>query len=378
MRVGTYFHIPDGAADLAQLWRRASILDCATLPPWLTPECAATYRYVGMGSPATGAASNDSTYRAELEQLAAAGLIIDRAPGHDHAHHVYIAEPPHWDVWSIGLYGGDSPLHLGPLDTVANPVLTAADVTDVSAVFVADPFMLRAGTTWYMFFEVLNWRSNKGEIGLAVSNDGTRWNYQQIVLVEPFHLSYPYVFAWRSDFYMIPESHQAGAIRLYKSVTFPNRWSLVQVLLHGSYFVDASVLHRHGKWWLFTETNPEVKHDTLRLYYSDHLLGPWHEHPQSPVVRADERLARPAGRLLVWNDKVIRFAQDCSPAYGSRVRAFEITDLTPSAYREREAPITALLPTGGTEWNACGMHHIDAHLLPDAKWLACVDGWRHA
>jgi hypothetical protein len=375
MRAGTYFQIPEGPADLAQLWRRARALDRATLPCWLTPESAATYRHLGAGPSATEAGGDDGTYRAELEQLEAAGLVIDRARGGDLAPLVYIAEPPAWDAWSIGLYGGDSPLHLGPLDAVANPVLTAADVSDVPAVLVADPFMLRAGTTWYMFFEVFNWRSNKGEIGLAVSDDGTRWSYRQIVLVEPFHLSYPYVFAWRDDYYMIPESFQAGGVRLYKAVTFPTRWSLVQVLLHGPYFVDASVLRSHGKWWLFTETNPEVNHDTLRLYYADHFLGPWHEHPQSPVVRADARLARPAGRLLVWNGRVIRFAQDCFPAYGTRVRAFEITELTSSTYREREVPLPALLAAGGTAWNACGMHHVDAHPLPDGRWVACVDGW---
>jgi len=61
-----------------------------------------------------------------------------------------------------------------------NPVLTASDVTDREATFVADPFLFHEGSTWYMFFEVL---SNLGEqIGLASSSDGLHWTYQQIVL----------------------------------------------------------------------------------------------------------------------------------------------------------------------------------------------------
>ena len=65
------------------------------------------------------------------------------------------------------------------------------DVRDVAAVMVADPFMIRAGARWHMFFEVLNRRGLKGQIGLASSDDGRRWRYDRIVLDEPFHLEFP-------------------------------------------------------------------------------------------------------------------------------------------------------------------------------------------
>ena len=93
-------------------------------------------------------------------------------------------------------------------------MLTAADVTDAAASLVADPFMLRHGDTWYMFFEVLESRTNRGSIGLATSPDGFHWQYQQIVLREGFHLSYPCVFWWQGDYYMVPESAKAFSVRL--------------------------------------------------------------------------------------------------------------------------------------------------------------------
>lgn len=102
--------------------------------------------------------------------------------------------------WSIGIYGGASPYDLAPLKDVSYPVLSARDVTDIKAEFVADPFMIRHASKWYMFFEVLNALTNRGEIGLATSDDGLRWRYERIVLREPFHLSYPYVFRYRDDF----------------------------------------------------------------------------------------------------------------------------------------------------------------------------------
>jgi len=90
-------------------------------------------------------------------------------------------------MWSIAIYTGTTPFNLQP----EPPVLTKFDVTDIPADFVADPFMLRRDDTWYMFFEVMHSKTQRGEIGLATSNDALSWTYDRIVLKEPFHLSFP-------------------------------------------------------------------------------------------------------------------------------------------------------------------------------------------
>lgn len=283
------------------------------------------------------------------------------------------SDAPHIEpVWSIGIYSGPSPTHLAPAGGAANPVLTAADVTDVPALFVADPFMVRHEHGWCMFFEVLNAGTGKGEIGLATSRDGLAWRYEGIVLREAYHLSYPYVFLSDGAYYMVPETHQARSVRLYKAVRFPDHWTIVTSLLEGEVFSDSSLVHFGGRWWLFTETSPEFKFDTLRLYYADSLLGPWREHARSPIVR-DPTRARPGGRFLALGGRLIRCAQDCTPFYGTRIRILEVTDLSSTIYRERELP-GGLRPSG-RGWNAWGMHHVDAHRVADGQWLACVDGW---
>ncbi|MGZ4829612.1 MAG: glucosamine inositolphosphorylceramide transferase family protein, partial [Candidatus Angelobacter sp.] len=68
-------------------------------------------------------------------------------------------------TWSIAMYAGESPLRLATAPGVSNPVISAGDVTDVPARFVADPFMVTVDGLWHMFFEVLNNQSNKGDIG---------------------------------------------------------------------------------------------------------------------------------------------------------------------------------------------------------------------
>jgi hypothetical protein len=285
-----------------------------------------------------------------------------------------------YQEWSIGIFIGESPYDFMASDQVENPVVTREHVSDVPARFVADPFMLRVDHTCFMFFEVMNSQRRKGEVGLATSENTVKWTYQQIVLREPFHLSYPYVFEWKNEYYMIPESSQTHSVRLYKAIDFPTQWSFVQNLLDGYDFVDSSIFVFRNKCWLFAGLgSPPNRADTLRLYYADDLMGPWFEHRQSPIVERNMHIARPAGRVLIIDGSVIRYAQECYPAYGSRVRAFGITELTTISYHESEADKSPVLTGSDTGWNASGMHHIDPHLLEDGRWIACVDGfmWRN-
>ncbi|MDZ8050460.1 MAG: hypothetical protein RMX68_010080 [Aulosira sp. ZfuVER01] len=274
--------------------------------------------------------------------------------------------------WAIAIYTGESPLRLSSPKNINNPILTAQDVTDVPADFVADPFMVYDNGNWYMFFEVLNLRNNLGEIGLAISKDGLDWTYKKIVLQEPFHLSYPYVFKWQDDYYMIPETFQASSVRLYKATSFPTQWSFVATLLDKNDFVDPSIFQHNDMWWLFTATSAD--RNILRLYYSQEITGPWIEHPKSPVIKGNKTIARPAGRVVIFDDQIIRYTQDCERVYGKQVRAFKITELTTTHYEEKEVKENPIIKASGSGWNKVGMHHIDPHQIDAKKWIACVDG----
>ena len=275
-------------------------------------------------------------------------------------------------IWSIGIYSGATLLDLEPDPKTGNPVISAEDITDVRAKFVADPFMIRAGGTWHMFFEVMNTETLKGEIGLAASPDGRDWKYRRSVLREPFHLSYPYVFYLDGEYYMIPETFEAKSIRLYRADPFPDKWVLVESILEGA-FVDSSFVFHGGRWWMFT-CPYNSDDDVLELFHARTIHGPWHRHPASPIVKGDNQIARPGGRVIMNDGKPIRFTQACYPDYGMWVRAFE-TEPTTSSYSERELDRSPILTKGEQSWNRSGMHHIDPHLV-DGRWLACVDGWR--
>ena len=280
----------------------------------------------------------------------------------------------HPATFAIGVYKGLSPFDY--FSGVANPVLSREDVMDRQASLVADPFIIQRDNIWYMFFEVENESNLEGDIGYAKSEDGFQWSYGKIVLDEPFHLSYPYVFEHGSDHYMIPESNAVSSVRLYKATDFPEKWKFEATLLTGERFSDNSIVQYNGQWWLFSETSSRP-HDngTLRLYFADNLKGPWKEHPKSPVVKGDPNIARPGGRIVAFENNIFRFAQDCEPVYGYQVWVFKITRLTPDDYSEvlyREAPV---IKASGDGWNRLAMHHIDPHQIDDGQWIVCVDGF---
>lgn len=375
MRQGRHGPIPEGRHDLRSLWASGRRLTAETRPPWLAAEDASGYRLVASPSLADVSAAARDAAEDEFNAMELARLVVTDDPRDADVRHVYVAAPRPEPVWSIGIVSGDAPWSLADASG-SNPVLTAADVPGAVATSVADPFLHRdADGGWRMFFEVDNWSTWKGEIGLATSRDGLAWRCEGIVLAEPFHLSYPHVFAADDgEIYMIPESSQAAAVRLYRARRYPHDWEHVGDLVTGLPFADPTVVRHAGRWWLFAETSGGAD-DTLRLYHAAALAGPWVEHRSSPIVRGDATCARPAGRVVAAAGRLVRFAQNCRPAYGTAVQAREIVRLTVDDYEERPLHAAPILGPG-TGWNAGGMHHVDPVEVDAGRWLAAVDGWR--
>jgi len=272
--------------------------------------------------------------------------------------------------WSIGIYEGNTLFDLQDPKDVSNPVLTGKSVNDIDAKFVADPFMILKDDTFFMFFEAMNRETKQGEIGYAKSQDGKNWHYGKIVIDEKFHVSYPYVFKWKEEYYLIPESHEDFSVRLYKARSFPETWEYQGNLLSGYRYLDPSIFHHEGKWWMFVSTG---KNNVLNLYYSYELRTGWKPHPMNPIVKHNGHTARSGGRVTLYKNTLYRLAQDDDPTYGIQVFAFEITMLSENIYEEKIVPETSIVTESSVGWNARGMHHADPHKVGNT-WLSTVDG----
>ena len=277
------------------------------------------------------------------------------------------------EQWTIGIYRSDSPFHFNGLQGWINPLFRAEDVTDVPAKFVADPFLIKEGKTWNLFFEVYNNNTKQGDLAVATSTNTWTWKYEKLIIDEPFHLSYPYVFKADGEYYLIPESYEDNSIRLYKADDFPTQWSYVKTLVEGRDYVDNSIVFYNGKWWLFSSV---TSNDKLYLHYADSLTGPWQEHPLSPIVVDDVHKARPSGRLLIYEGKLYRFTMDIDPPIGThQVMAYEITEITRTAYSEKLAQQAPVVKPSGSGWNRDAMHQLDPVQVDENSWIASVDGF---
>ena len=274
--------------------------------------------------------------------------------------------------WSIGIYIGESPFDLSPIVKPGNPVLTAADVTDIRATFVADPFLVRQNDRWYLFFEALDAATDRGVLAVADSLDGLVWTYRQVVLAEPFHLSYPHVFSWGGHTYMTPES-QNDSVQLYRAIDFPFQWVREKTLIERPGLADPTPFCHQDRWWMLVGT---ASNDTLYLYHADAPMGPWIEHPMSPLLSADLRYSRPGGRVFTHDGRLYRVAQDGLLRYGHQLHLFEITELSTTTYQERKVALSSRLQPGDRAWNSHGMHQLDIWPFGEGRWLACVDGYR--
>jgi hypothetical protein len=236
--------------------------------------------------------------------------------------------------------------------------------------FWADPFPVLREGRYHLFFEEYLYSVGRAHISVLTFGDDGRPGAAQVALATDHHLSYPNVFEWKNELYMLPEAAESGRVQLYRCVEFPHRWEPAAVLLEDTAGVDPTLVESDGRWWLFvTLAEPRTHNwnDELYLYYADTPLGPWKPHSRNPV-KSDVRGARPAGRIFARDGRLYRPAQDCSVRYGYGITVHEITRLDEVHYQE--VPVSIIRP----DWHP-GL--LGVHTLNAAGNLTVVDGqWR--
>lgn len=222
--------------------------------------------------------------------------------------------------------------------------------------YYADPFVQMWQGRTFLFVEEYPYATRRGVISVAEVVGDEISAPPRPVLTRPYHLSYPFVFEHDGEVYMLPETGENRSLELYRAVEFPWTWELSTVLMEGAVFSDATALFHNGLWWIFVTADSirASTQDQLSIFYSDTLRGTWTAHRANPV-KSDGRSSRPAGRILRRNGRLFRPAQDCEESYGAGLVWFEITELSPERFSERQ--IVAW--DGRAELGAAGLHSFD-------------------
>lgn len=199
----------------------------------------------------------------------------------------------------------------------------------------ADPFLYCNDNKTYLFFENFSFDQRKGKISCAeMTQEGIKQPVKT-VLSENYHVSYPNLFKFKKDHYLIPETSGDRSISIFVAKNFPEKWELKKKIFTGINAVDSTIVRYKKLWFLFSSINEYESStaDELFLFYSINPFAKWIPHPMNPII-SDVRSARSAGKIFTYKNNLYRPSQDCSKTYGSRICVNKITKISKSNYKE--------------------------------------------
>lgn len=232
------------------------------------------------------------------------------------------------------------------------------EIKNPSNRFFADPFVITKGKRTICFVEDYSYSEKLGSITAIEIFNEKEYKILGTVIKEPFHLSFPYLFEYKDELYMVPESSKDKSIRLYKCIDFPLKWEYQKNLFDDINATDSMIFEYEERWWLLftiSHTGQNYCSELVAFYTkSDPINGKWIAHKKNPLI-TDSRIARNAGILGGGSRTVVRGRQKQGfNIYGNSLTLAEIIDLTPSLFDEKE--IAEINPNFFSNLKGC--HHI--------------------
>lgn len=219
------------------------------------------------------------------------------------------------------------------------PVLNIMSATSLlspnAPSILADPFLFVYNEELYLFYEHQDkWIGGKGRLCMRKTKDLKIWTDEVDVLVEPFHLSYPWVFEDNGKVYMLPETGNDNSIRLYVATDDSlTKWKLVKKIVDdGLPWKDSVIYGKDGYYYLFTSHNVHHQQEQ-HLFVANDLMGPYTEHPMSPIYTGADG-GRNAGSIIEYEGGIYRPVQVCIHSYGEQTSIMRIETLNPTEYKE--------------------------------------------
>jgi hypothetical protein len=271
-------------------------------------------------------------------------------------------QAPHWRVgWRF--VDGPDVIDLGAL-----PDGGWHDLADDGKRFYADPFPAIHDGRMCLFLEDYDHRLGRAVISAVEFDQRGPVGTPRPVLDTGSHASYPFVFRYQDQTWMVPETCSTATVDLYRASAFPDRWVKEATLLSGIVASDATLFEHGGRWWMLATVQGDAGSysDVLHAWSADTPLGPWRPHRRNPIL-VDVASARPAGHVVIRGGRIIRPVQNCTDGYGAALGLAEIIRLDDETYEQR---VEAMLRPGRA-WPGRRLH-----TLNHVGRLECIDGSR--
>jgi CDP-glycerol glycerophosphotransferase len=230
----------------------------------------------------------------------------------------------HRRVWSLAVFVKDT----GVRTVLTNP----------PGVGRADPYAITFDKQPYVFFEEYDVIEKHSYICVGKFDEQTGRLREVSILVDTDnHVSFPFVFYYEKDYYLILEESRRNVISLYKFTDFPRSIVFVKDLLTNVKAFDSSIIERPDGFYLFTSHVKERKrwgNDNLAIYFSPNFLTTnFHK-----VGKSFQKLgmdSRNAGAHFLRDGRLYRPSQDSTKRYGHHIVINEVLEISKCSYRER-------------------------------------------
>lgn len=224
----------------------------------------------------------------------------------------------------------------------------------------ADPFLFKKNNRTFLFVEIFDNKTEKGIIGYSEFIDN-HFTKPQPIIVENFHLSYPYVFEKDGNIYMMPETHEDGCVQLYRATDFPTKWTKDRILINDINAADTVIEND----MIITSVVCPENDMSIDLVIYDQSLESCDYNP----AYSKSLTKRGAGKVFTHREARIRPSQSCENGqYGCKLFFNKIDQCDKNGYREN---IVSEITPKNIEVNGKRIRGI--HTYARTSNLECVD-----
>lgn len=200
----------------------------------------------------------------------------------------------------------------------------------------ADPMLFTYRGEKYLFTEAFDMKLQIGRIAVSSYVNG-EFTEPKVIIKRLYHMSYPCVFEYKGEVYMIPETSQRGTLEIWKAQGNLYTWKKHGILLHKVRYADSTVLLADGGVYLFSYEYSagkyishifELEPDTLKVAEIEHIVH-------------DCNIGRPAGNFILEpGGEIFRPTQNNIRRYGESMFVNQVTSIRPFV----ESKVWEILP----------------------------------
>lgn len=223
-------------------------------------------------------------------------------------------------------------------------------------VFRGDPFGVKIDSVYYIFYEEYNKDKKYGIIRCMLLNSELKIIDDKVIIDDGTHFSFPVIFKYNDEFYLLPENYAKGKLTLYKAIKFPFEWKEEKVLLNLP-CIDSIIFYEDNYWWLiYSNANIDNFNSVLNLRKNVDLFGDW-DAAKEFTFNKEAYNTRCGGNVFKHNNMLYRVTQNCKDSYGQSLVINKVVNLSDTDFKEepvKEIILNNFGVSGCHTLNACG------------------------